>query len=79
MERILAKLRIETDEFKNIYTPEQTAMMKRVFDQACHDCNVLPNDADSRESLALVILRATNSQTTEAGLLAVARQVARKY
>jgi hypothetical protein len=79
VEMILKKLQTDNNEFEGVFSPNQTAMMKRVLQQVCKDCNILPDDMDSRESLALVILRATHSETNEAELLALGRQVASRY
>jgi hypothetical protein len=79
MERILARLRTESDEFQGVYSPEQTAMMKRVFVQVCQDSAIQAEDLDRRETLALVILRATKASTTETKLLAIARKTAKTF
>ena len=79
MEKILARLRSENDEFQGVFSPEQTAMMKRVFVQVCHDAGIPADDQDRRDTLALVILRATKGNTTEIKLLAVARKTAKAF
>ena len=79
MERILAKLRSKSHEFQGVFGPEQTAMMKRVFVQVCQDAAIHAEDQDRRETLALVILRATKANTNETKLLALARKTAKAY
>jgi hypothetical protein len=79
MEKILAALQSFGDEFRGAFTSEETAMMKRVFDHVCRDKDIQANDQDHRETLALVILRATKAHTTEAELLFLAQQAARNY
>ena len=77
MDKIIAKLRAKSDEFQGVFSPEQTAMMKRVFVQVCHDTDIQADDQDRRDTLALVILRATKTHTTETKLLALARKTAK--
>ncbi len=79
MEKILEKLQSQTDEFQGVYSPEQIAMMKGVFDVVCRERAIPNDDQDHRETLALVILRATKAHTTETGLLTMARRVAKSF
>ena len=79
MERILARLRTKSDEFQGVFSPEQTAIMKRVFDKVCLEGDIQADDRDRRETLALVILRATKASTTEPKLLALARNTAETF
>jgi hypothetical protein len=77
MEKILAKLRVKNDEFRGVFNPEELAMMKRVFDQVCREKSIRLEDLEHRESIALVILRATKGQIDESELLYNARQAAK--
>jgi hypothetical protein len=79
MEKILKKLQSQNDEFWGVFSTEQTAMMKHVFDLVCQEREVQTDDHDHRETLALVILRATRARTTETGLLTMARRVVKNF
>jgi hypothetical protein len=77
VERILARLRTKSDDFYGVFGPEQTAMLKRVFLQICQVAGIEGEDQDRRETLALVIVRATKISTTEPKLIALARKTAK--
>jgi hypothetical protein len=79
VEKILAALHSFGDEFRGAFTSEETAMMKRVFDQVCREKGIQVDNQDHRETLALVILRATKAQTTEVKLLSLAQKAMKNY
>lgn len=67
-----------SDAFEGGFTPEQLAMMQRVFDQVCLESH-FEDPHWQRETLALVILRATKAKAREADLLSLARHAAKNY
>jgi hypothetical protein len=77
LRKYLLKLDYSAD-FDGAFTPEQLAMMQRVFDQVCTETDFEDPELQ-RETLALVILRATKGKAREADLLALARHAARNY
>jgi hypothetical protein len=79
MEKILARLQSEDDEFRGFFSPEKTAMMKRVLEQVCREGNIRPDAIGECESLAIVILKATKNNANESELLILGRHAAKNY
>ena len=79
MEKILARLQSEDDEFRGFFSPEKTAMMKRVLEQVCREGNIRPDAIGECESLAIVILRATKNNANESELLILGRHAVKNY
>jgi hypothetical protein len=77
MQKYLLKLDYSAD-LDGAFTPEQLAMMQRVFDTVCQESQF--DDPElQRETLALVILRATKAKAREQDLFSLARHAAKNY
>lgn len=62
-----------------VFSPENTAMMKRVFNKVCAGYDIPRQDGDRLESLALVILRSVTNGCNENVVLALALQSMKNY
>ena len=79
MKNVIDGLLHEKQGFAGVFSPEETAMMKRVLEQLCEDNAIADHEKDKRESLALVILRACKDNTLEKDLRRLGQYAAKNY
>jgi hypothetical protein len=68
MNTIFPELDLLNADGADVFQPEELVTMKRVFDDICRDEVILPDDLETRQSLARSIFSANKSRPSESDL-----------